>query len=81
MRVVDMTGRTVGNLYVSGRAPRQKFGASTAAMWYCECKCGNTCIVSGQSLRRQLTRSCGCLRSEIVRARNTRKQHVLTLSE
>lgn len=33
-------------------------------MWLCECECGNSKIVSGISLRRNHTRSCGCLIKE-----------------
>lgn len=32
----------------------------------CLCECGNTAIVVGSSLRSKSTRSCGCLRSEIL---------------
>ena len=31
------------------------------AMWKCVCDCGNETVVSGKSLRRNSTKSCGCL--------------------
>lgn len=34
------------------------------ATWECLCDCGNTCIVKGKDLRREHTRSCGCLAQE-----------------
>lgn len=35
-------------------------------MWFCLCKCGNEKIVSGNSLRRGATKSCGCLNREHI---------------
>jgi hypothetical protein len=35
-------------------------------LWRCRCDCGNEAIVLGSDLRRQSTRSCGCLRREIA---------------
>lgn len=37
------------------------------ALWKCECSCGGTCIVSGDTLNSGKTRSCGCLRQEASR--------------
>jgi len=34
------------------------------AMWRCRCDCGNESIVSTNKLRKQNTRSCGCLHKE-----------------
>lgn len=34
--------------------------------WICQCTCGGTTIVYGSSLRRGLTKSCGCLAKEIA---------------
>lgn len=81
MHVVDMKGETIGRLYVVGRAPRPEYGTSTAAMWHCRCECGSMCVVSGRSLRRRLTQSCGCLRSEIIRASNARRRHTKPFSK
>lgn len=40
------------------------------AVWECLCDCGKICIVSSASLRNGLTRSCGCLASELTIKRN-----------
>lgn len=49
--------------------------------WMCRCDCGTEVFVVSQSLTRGLTRSCGCLRSEMTRLVKTihghaRKNHV-----
>lgn len=35
--------------------------------WECVCDCGKLAVVTGTSLRLGLTRSCGCLRSDVKR--------------
>lgn len=69
-RVVDLTNKTFGRLKVIARAPRPEYLQYTGALWLCECRCGTQCIVPGKSLRRNLTRSCGCIRSEMMTAMN-----------
>lgn len=39
--------------------------------WFCECDCGNFTSVNVSNVKRGLTRSCGCLHSEIVSKRLT----------
>ena len=65
---IDMTGRTVGRLTVMGRAPHQmRFGK--LAWWECRCTCGRRVLINGHHLRTGNTRSCGCLKNDIHRAR------------
>jgi hypothetical protein len=59
--VTDLTGRTFGRLIVRSRAANNGRGN---AQWLCQCSCGSEIVVQGSSLRRQATRSCGCLRRE-----------------
>lgn len=55
----DLTGRTFGRLIVLSRAPR------IGAYWLCVCICGTpTPPIHAQSLKRGVTRSCGCLMRE-----------------
>ena len=39
------------------------------AFWLCKCDCGNETIVQGGHLQTGHTRSCGCLRKEIMNKR------------
>ncbi len=59
-RTVDLTGRKFGRLtaihFVGDQA------------WYCSCDCGGSTIATGRKLRSGNSKSCGCARSESVRA-------------
>ena len=55
---IDEIGNKYGKLTVIRKAPSKTTGGT---MWLCECDCGNTIIVSGNSLRTGNTQSCGCL--------------------
>ena len=59
--VRDMTGQHFGRWTVLSRAGSNKF---RAALWNCKCACGNTGVVSGATLRRGDSLSCGCLKME-----------------
>ena len=57
--MTDLTGERFGLLTVlgpAGRAPHR------GMMWKCICDCGTERVVSGYSLRKGESRSCGCLR-------------------
>ena len=62
---IDLTGQRFDRLvairrvedYISPKGKRQ-------SQWLCECDCGNTVVVAANSLRRKLTKSCGCLAKE-----------------
>lgn len=65
---IDLTGQKFGKLtviervddYVSPKGYR-------AARWLCKCDCGSFKSVTGNSLKRHGTKSCGCLCKEISR--------------
>jgi hypothetical protein len=72
---VDITGRRFGRFVVEGH---DAVDASGAYLWWCVCDCGARVRVRGESLRRGVSRSCGCLRLELAREtmrRTARKQH------
>lgn len=46
-------------------------------MWRCRCECGTELETYGASLRRGVTRSCGCLAREGLKTRPGKKTHGL----
>lgn len=68
-KFINLVGEKFGILTVIERAANDKYGR---AMWTCKCQCGNEVIVHGDSLRRGLTKSCGCNRSNLIKLNNTK---------
>lgn len=68
-KVIVLTGQRFGRLTVISRAENDKVGQ---ALWHCFCDCGNEIIVFGWNLRTGNTKSCGCLRKEVM-AENIKK--------
>jgi hypothetical protein len=62
-KVLDLSGRTFGMLTVIKQDGRNKWGQ---CRWLCECACGSTITVDGGSLHKGATRSCGCLRKNLL---------------
>lgn len=60
---VDITGQRFGNLVAVGRADVR----AVHVHWRCVCDCGTERVVSGASLRKGATRSCGCNRRRVAR--------------
>lgn len=77
-RFQDLTNKTFGRLKVIKRvedyiSPKGKHNPQ----WLCQCECGSPPkIVSGNSLKQGLIKSCGCLQKEI--ARNLKKSEIKT---
>lgn len=62
----------------------QRFGRLTAiefmgtdmrrcALWKCRCDCGNEIIAQRNNLKTGTSRSCGCLRRDLITERNKQK--------
>ena len=65
---IDITGQRFGKVTVL------RFSHTTTnAYWLCRCDCGKEFTTLGNSLRRGLTKSCGCYREEA--AKNTHQTH------
>jgi hypothetical protein len=61
-RLIDLAGQQFGRLTVIRRAANIR--GIQNSQWRCRCKCGRKTTVCSNSLRRKLTRSCGCLANE-----------------
>lgn len=68
----DITGEKFGRLTVKGYSH-----SKNKAFWVCKCECGNTVVVSGDKLRRGVTKSCGCIQEEHRRC-GFHKHHGMT---
>lgn len=65
-RKVDLTGQKFGRLTVTGYAGQNPHGRS---LWQCQCSCGGISpSVQGNHLTSGATKSCGCLRLEVMRS-------------
>lgn len=63
----DMVGKRFGRLVVIGRATPV---GEKPVKWLCQCDCGKQVSVVTYSLKKGLTKSCGCLRNEQMSQRN-----------
>lgn len=57
----DLTGKRYGRLTVL-RLDKQLESGKTS--WFCQCDCGNQCVVTAYSLHYNKRKSCGCLHRE-----------------
>lgn len=73
MRFEDLSGKRFCRLVVISRAKDHitKSG-SKCTMWKCMCDCGKLFNAYATSLKAGNTKSCGCLSSQMVTARNMR---------
>jgi hypothetical protein len=67
MAKINLIGLRFGRLVVRDEAGVNSAGA---AIWLCDCDCGNQVVVRGQNLRRVMspTHSCGCAKRERLQA-------------
>ena len=57
-KFIDLTGKKFGKLTALEPVGKNK---RREIMWLCQCDCGNQIVVSGYQMRRNHTKSCGCL--------------------
>lgn len=63
-KTIDLTGKKFGRLLVLCRTAR--YSGKTGYKWLCLCECGRTRIVYRGHLSSKHTRSCGCLKIDLV---------------
>lgn len=68
MKQLDLHGLVFGRLSVVSRCDPKTDGA---IWWRCKCSCGATKEVRGADLKRGFVNSCGCLRRELPKERQT----------
>lgn len=64
--LIDLLGKRFGRLEVIEFSGTNSRGA----MWKCKCDCGNEAIVKSEYLINGDTKSCGCLKSDVLKERN-----------
>ena len=66
MKKKNLLNHKFGRLLVIKAEPSDKNGN---ACWLCRCNCGNHVIVTGARLQHGITKSCGCLRRDVMQKR------------
>lgn len=66
-KLIDLVGNRYGRLVVLEKAEPDKHSHTR---WLCQCDCGNQKIIDGGSLKKGLTKSCGCLKKEQLKQYN-----------
>ena len=59
----DLTGKRYGRLTVLCLDKQLESGKTS---WFCQCDCGNQCVVTAGSLHNHKRKSCGCLHRELA---------------
>lgn len=62
-RIIDLSGKKFGRLTA---IKPDGHSVNGNVRWLCHCECGNYVTVDGFELRRGTTKSCGCLRREVM---------------
>lgn len=66
---IDLSGMEFGRLLVIKDAGKRN--ANKKIIYLCKCNCGNVVEVAGQELKKGDTKSCGCLRKEMMTTHNS----------
>lgn len=75
-RAENLTGKVFGHLTVVSRAENGVTPSGHQyARWYCKCDCGGEKTVAALSLKRGITKSCGCSRTRDFKPRPKRRRY------
>lgn len=66
---IDLSGQRFGRLVALSQKGSTR---ANGALWECVCDCGVTKLILASSLRRGVTKSCGCLQKELQKALHTK---------
>ena len=78
MAIVADVKNEIGNVYGNLTVIKRAGTKDKCATWWCECSCGKIIEAKGVNLRRNGTRSCGCLQKQEVYNLNKNKLIDLT---
>jgi hypothetical protein len=71
---MDLSGQRFGRLTaIAGKRKLDRNRVTRTTWWRCICDCGSLIEIRAKSLRNGNTRSCGCLRQEVIANKN--KKH------
>jgi len=76
MRGIDITGGKFGRLIVIEKSP--KLDKNKEILWNCKCTCGKKATVPGSALRNGRTKSCGCLKKEVITKHGLSRKNGIT---
>lgn len=68
--IIDLTGKRFGRLVVIAYAETVGKQGNRKIKWLCQCDCGKTKTIAGNSLNSGATKSCGCLAKESTSKRS-----------
>lgn len=63
-QIIDLTGQKFGRLTAIKATDKRK---NRKVVWLCQCECGNFIEVPSDSLRQSKTKSCGCLKKDVMK--------------
>lgn len=76
--LIDLTGKRFGRWVVLERVANDKH---RNLMWLCECDCGNKAAVQGNGLKNNHSRSCGCLKRDLLKQKRLNENHPLWMGD
>ena len=80
-KIINLKDKRFGRLVVKKLGQAPEGSTSTSVFWGVECDCGRKKTICGGSLRRGLTKSCGCLWQEVMRSKSGRALRNSVLSK
>jgi hypothetical protein len=69
MKAIDVTGKRYGRLIVVERFVKEGKGTRKITAYRCLCDCGNETSADYSNLYTGTTKSCGCIRTEVLKRR------------
>lgn len=73
MKWCHLVGQRFGRLTVLEKTNERLGERKHHVVWKCQCDCGNIAYVTTSNLNHGNTKSCGCLRREVVSERRRKK--------